>query len=365
MLTDKSSPLNPETILKTVLYALLTLAFIVGPAGADPLSDLNRLYAHERFGEAADLCADLLVQTPDDPTFVHLTGRILADTFDFAAAAPYLEQGLSPDAPGWIPGWSHLYLGICALNLGDPEAARRHWEDVITGSSTANAHNTASLYLACHFDGPLYFDWIARDTEHFEFRFSPAIENLDYDAFAIGHESVYAFISAWCGAGEDRPIRYFVWDPHEVGRAAGLPRIGFNYARISLVHVRKEQTSGHEMAHVLSVRTLKPKRICGLIAEGLAVFLDMSGDDRSARVRTALREYGAPVTIDALWNDWGGFPEAVSYQVAGAFVEMLVNKGGRELFLELFRDQGLERARRIYGDDLDGWISEFESGLSR
>ena len=49
--------------------------------------------------------------------------------------------------------------------------------------------------------------------------------------------------------------------------------------------------------------------------------------------------------------------------MAGAFVERLVERGGREKFLELFRDQSAETARRIYGAEFDGWVQEFEQQL--
>ena len=350
--------------MKTVLTLWLLLA-LCAPVAAESIADVSDLYMHERYGDAAALCGTMLEKAPGDPVLTHLNGRILADLYDFATAVPYLEHGLTPGAPAWVPGWSSLYLGICALNTGDTEAARRHWNAVISGSSTANATDTASLYRDGCLDGGRHADWIARDTEHFEFRFSPSIEGLDFDAYANKHELAHTFIATWCDAGEDRPIRYFVWDSKEEMFAAGLRTPGFNRARVSLVHVRRDQSIGHEMAHVLSLRTHKPTYISGLIAEGLAVFLDMNPGSRLEAARDALRDHGEPVTVDALWNEWWTHDPHLAYAVAGAFVEMLVDKGGRERFLELFVDMDRENARRVYGDDLDGWITEFETSLTR
>jgi len=220
-------------------------------------------------------------------------------------------------------------------------------------------------------DSKVYADWVVRDSPHFEFRFSPAISDLDYDAYAAAHETAYAFIAAWCGADEVRPIRYFVWDSREDAKEASrdrhtcIPTPGFNRATVSLVHVRRDQTVGHETAHILSLRTLKPVRINGLVSEGLAVFLDMTKRDRMVTARAALRSHDEPITVDALWRDWSAFPDTVSYPVAGAFVQMLVEKGGRDSFLELFRDQTPVRARAIYGEDLGAWLDAFEDDLNR
>jgi len=357
--------------MKTAFLTVGAIAALAAAVMAAPLESVAELYWQERYAEARTVCDSLLIETPDDYALVHMLGRILTDTHEYAEAVPHLEHCLSLRAPAWARCWSNLYLGICALNAGDKVAALDYWSAVIKGPNTSNASSTVCLYLQSCLDSKVYADWVVRDAPHVEFRFSPAISDLDYDAYAAAHESAYAFIAAWCGADEVRPIRYFVWDSREDAKEASrnrdtcIPTPGFNRATVSLVHVRRDQTIGHETAHVLSLRTLKPARISGLISEGLAVFLDMTKRDRMDTARATLRGHEGPVTIDALCRDWGTFPDTVSYPVAGAFVQMLVEKGGREKFLELFRDQTLARARAIYGADLDAWLDAFERDLNR
>jgi hypothetical protein len=252
---------------------------------------------------------------------MHLRGRILADTYEFAAAVPHLEAAAADaSAPAWVRGWAEHYLGVCAQNAGDGTRARDLWTKVRDGATTGNVAATADLYLSSLHDDPRYADWTALDSEHFEFRFSPALADLDHAGFAAKLEAAHAFIAAWCGAASDRPIRYFVWADRHEARRAGLPEPGFNRAKVSLVHVLLEQTAGHETAHVLSLRTIKPQRYSGLISEGFAVFMDMSRRDRLATARAALRGHDGALSVRALWEDWGSLPAGVSYPVAGAFV---------------------------------------------
>lgn len=348
-----------------IASAVLCLLVLVSGAVARDVQDVFRLYGLERLSEAEALCDSLLGVSPDDQTLIHAKGRIRTDLYDFATAVPFLERGLADGVPGWIPGWSHLYLGICALNLGDSDAARDHWEAVVPGTATDSAVATATAYRHSLFGSGPFADWPLHRSEHYEVLVSPSLTETDIETFIDSRKFAHAYISHWCGAEADRPIRLVLWSSQEEARIAGMKPPGYNRAVISLAHEHVAQTAGHETAHVISLRTLRPSRICGLIGEGLAVFLDMTSRDKLAEARAAVRTRGGTVDIVELWNDWSSLPPETSYAVAGAFVERLVARGGRERFLELFRDQGIDTARWIYGDDLEAWTAEFEADLSR
>jgi hypothetical protein len=70
-----------------------------------------------------------------------------------------------------------------------------------------------------------------------------------------------------------------------------------------------------------------------------------------------------PVSLGALWVDWSLLPVEISYPLAGAWVAVLIERGGRAAFLEFFRDQSLAHARQVYGADLQTWLDEFDASL--
>ena len=127
--------------------------------------------------------------------------------------------------------------------------------------------------------------------------------------------------------------------------------------------MRPDQSPAHELVHVLSYYAVPAPRVrTRLINEGVAVNFDLSGQDRLAAARAAARETGS-LRLTDLWEKADTVPENILYPVAAAWVERLLEHGGRDSFLALLRNQSLSSARRIYGDALDQWIVEFEHDL--
>jgi hypothetical protein len=68
--------------------------------------------------------------------------------------------------------------------------------------------------------------------------------------------------------------------------------------------------------------------------------------------------------ITRLWTSGGAWDEHVVYPIAGAFVDYLARKGGRERLFALLKDQTVARARTVYGDDFERLIAEFETQVT-
>jgi hypothetical protein len=358
--TDRTGvDMNKRTILPLFLL-LVSASAATAVVEQDRL--LDELYGKGRFDEAAARCDSLLGHEPDAALLNHFKGRILADQYRFAEAVPYLERAAAADtALTWIYAWCQVYLGVCRYGTGDDEGARRAWNEACEVDATKNATATAKLYLTCLVDDEPYAAWTVRDTEHFEFRFSPLLENVDVDSFTRLREEAFVAIAAWFGREPGRRIRFYVWSSNEEAQKAGLPNLGFSRSQVSLIHSLANQTLGHEMTHVIANQAVPPRRPSGLISEGAAIFHDQRLRDRIAVARSAWSTL--PVDrrphLFALWEDWRLLDVDVSYPVAGAFVAMLVTRGGREKFLELFQEQTPDAARRVYGPDFDGWVADF------
>jgi hypothetical protein len=359
-----------------ILAIVAVLAAIGAPSAAaqeaGPADALWELYSQGRFADVVQQ-GKALLSTGTETAQVNLAvGRGLADQDQFAEAEIFLQRAADLDAvdPTWVYAWAQVYLGNCRWQAGDEDGARRAWILARDSGATANATRSANMNLLGLGLAALYDAWTTFTSAHFHFRFSDRLAGLDRAGYARAHEDAYAAITAWFGGGPDRPIRFFVWADQEEATAAGMPQLGFARPELNIVHCRAEQTVGHEMTHVISWAALRPTRTVGLINEGTAVFHDRTGRDRLAGARAALAtattEAGAPlpqVALRALWDDWSLLPGDVSYALAGAWVERLVARGGRERFLEFFVDQTRAHAREVYGADLEDWIDEFEAEL--
>ncbi len=358
--------------------ALMILILALGTAALaqtdGPADGLWELYKQGDFDQVVQQGKALLTTGSETAQVNLAVGRALADQKKFAEAEIFLQRAAELDGEDrtWVYAWAQVYLGACRLKAGDDDGARRAWILARNCGATANATRNANNNLLAFTLDPMFDKWTTFTSDHFRFRFSDRLAGLDRAEYARRHEEAYAAISAWFGGGPDEPIRFNVWADQDEATSAGMPELGFARPELNLVHCLVAQTVGHEMTHVISAAALQPVQRVGLINEGIAVYHDRTGRDRLALARKAVAgavsDEGAPlppVALRALWDDWSLLPGAVSYPLAGAWIERLVEKGGREKFLEFFTDQSREHARAVYGADLQGWIDGFEADLVR
>jgi tetratricopeptide (TPR) repeat protein len=356
--------------------ALLVFVILVSPIPAlaqdqegGPADDLWELYKEGRFEEVITLGKALLA-TENETAQVNLAvGRSLVDLEKIEDAFPYLTRAVDLDPNRtWVYAWAQLYLGNTHLESGDDDRARQAWMAARDCGATRNATRNAGNNLKYFGLSEFFADWKPFGTEHFSFRFSGRLKDFDRVEFARRYENAYAEITQWFGGGPDKTIRFLLWSSQDEADEAGMPALGFSRPAQHLIHAVQGQTVGHEMTHIISFHALKPTVRTGLINEGISVHMDLTGRDQMERAR-ALKASANPeplkVSIPAMWLDWSLAPEAFSYPVAGAFVGMLIEKGGKDKFLEFFQDQSYENAQKVYGGDLAGWIKNFEDELYR
>jgi tetratricopeptide (TPR) repeat protein len=351
-----------------VVLALLTTATgaLAQTGTADRLWDL---YKEGRFEDVVrEGQVELSTGTPTAQVNLAV-GRSLVDLGRVREGLPYLEQAVRSDpAKTWIYAWAQCYLGSGQYRLGNVPQAKAAFIKARDCAATRNATRYAVGTLKLLGLSESYDDWKTFTSEHFAFHFSPNLADFDEVAFARRHEEAFEIISDWFAGSPTAPIRFFVWKDKAEALGANMPPLGFARPELDLVHVWSGQTLGHEMTHVISHHAMQPEHVTGLINEGISVYHDQTERDQMALARETLADgSGLPVQVSlaALWEDWSLLPQEVAYPVAGAWVKVLIDKGGKEKFLEFFRDQRLANARQAYGSDLQGWMDDFTSALYR
>ena len=357
--------------MKTVitLALLLNLIPVQGALAQDggPADVLWEYYGKGDFEEVIAQGKALLV-TGEETAMVNLAvGRSYVDLEKYDEGFPYLTRAVELDTDKtWVYAWAQVYLGVLHFKTGNEQRAAQAWilarDCRATRNATRNAENNLKFLGLSEF----FFEWKPFETDHFLFRFSGRLENFDRVEFARSHEEAYEKISAWFGGGPEEKTRFFLWSSGDEAKEAGMPPLGFSRPRANLTHAALGQTLGHEMTHIISHYAINPTVVTGLINEGIAVHMDLTGRDQMKRAR-GIVEKTVPrplkVSIPALWLDWTLAPDTFSYPLAGAFVNMLLEKGGKERFLEFFKDQSYSHALEIYGNDLHDWIRDFEEEL--
>lgn len=355
-------------------WALCVLVLLIGGALASKpacaqdaqVKAVWRLYQQRQLERAIDEGNALLDERPDDPALHLVVGRALVDDGQFARAVPYLERADALDAPPtWVSAWALNFLGKAAFALGRREMSRAAFRESVQLEATRNATRSSRRWLTTLGLTPRYDDWATQETEHFVFRFEPALNGIDQPAFAAARETAFQALADTFGVAElPHKVQFFVWPSNDAAREAGLPPLGFARPAYGFIHARVNQTIGHEITHIAVHRGARPEQKTGLINEGIAVYFDQSGRDRYAAARAALQQHGTEsVSIRTLWSDWGALPSRVTYPVAGAFVQGLIEAGGMSKLKQLARHQTLDRAQQIYGNALDTVIQEVEQRI--
>ena len=100
------------------------------------------------------------------------------------------------------------------------------------------------------------------------------------------------------------------------------------------------------------------------INEGTAVCFDQTNHERLQQVKERIASGDMQISIKGCWEDGNLYPDEILYPLSGLFVEGLIDKFGREKFLEFFSDQTYDHARDVYGNKLDIFIREFEDKIN-
>jgi tetratricopeptide (TPR) repeat protein len=353
-------------------YLVTFVLLMVAGSALAQAGSADRLWGLYKEGRFEDVVREGKVElTTGTPTGqVNLAvGRALVDLGRVSEGLPYLEQAVRADpAKTWVYAWAQCYLGSGQYQLGNVPQAKEALIKARDCDATRNATRYAVRTLKLLGMSEFYDEWSSFTSEHFAFRFSSNLVDFDEAGFARRHEEAFDTISAWFGGGPAEPIRFYVWKDKDEGLGANMPPLGFARPELNLVHARANQTTGHEMTHVISQQAMQPEFGVGLINEGISVYHDQTNRDQMGLARMALKydpELQVQVALAALWEDWSLLPVDVSYPVAGAWVKVLIDKGGKEKFLEFFRDQRLANGREVYGPDLQGWMDDFTAELYR
>jgi len=209
-----------------------------------------------------------------------------------------------------------------------------------------------------------FVGWSLVETPHFRLQFPPN-PHVDSKGFADQMERAYGELQRILGGAPSGRINFYVWNTSAEAEAVLGRPLGFARPDLMLVHAAADQTRGHELTHLFVHHVFRPEATVRFIEEGIAVALDMSNRDRIGMARQAVKEGGLqrPI-ITRLWTSGGALDEHVVYPIAGAFIDYLARKGGRERLFALLKNQTVERARTIYGGDFDRLVAEFETQLT-
>lgn len=338
---------------------------IAGPAAAQPAPDsITLLTRAGRLEEATALARAGVARAPTDPAANLRLGGLLVRVARFDSAAWYLTRVMEMEAVPWQHSWARLQLARARLGQGDTTAARGLLEQVIALEAGRNTEREAAALLSKIGGHPLLATWTIYPTDHLRVHFPPDTWVASPGDHARRLERAYRELSEFFG-DLPGPADVYVWNVGPEAEAMLYRPLAFARPELLLVHMRPDQSPGHEMAHLFSFHAGRTARRSRFIDEGTSVAFNLTDVNLLREARAAARLSALPVSVAAFWDDEAPVPELLLYPIAGAFVERLIDRGGRDAFLRLLHRQTLADARVIYGPRLEGIIAEFERDLRR
>ena len=297
-----------------------------------------------------------------------LIGRALADTSNFVHAIPYLQQvvKVAPKQYAKTKSWAYYYLGMCYCHEKKIQDAKVSFAKCADNNPSENLQRLLGRTSAQFGFDDYYKTFIIKETPHFVFHFHPAaLDSIsDVQQYMQKHERAFDSIRAFFGNSVPNKIDFFVWHDRKIGKQILSTNVGFAKSEYQLIHSMYNQTVGHELTHVISHFAAPCRNKSRLVNEGTAVYFDLTSRDKFSSALKAMRRTRADsVSVRRLWEDLE-VREAVLYPIAGAFIEMLILKEGKEKYLQLTADQRYTNAQKIYGDKLDEMIAWFEKELN-
>lgn len=350
--------------MRKLFTTIFILSSLISFGQSSAVVDLWKLYNLQDFKSVIEKAKPLLENDPNNVDLNLIIGRSYADDSDFKNAIPYLESTIKADNENsWRKAWALGYLGTCHFMLQDYDNSKKALKESFELNATKNATQYAyQRILLFGFDN-FYKDWKIVESDNFRFHFQN-MSDSDIKNYVSSREEAFQNINKFFNSILPKKIDFFVWESKEDAKNLLKANLGFADPGFCNVHSHYQQTKGHEMTHVISNYTAKIINKTRFINEGTAVYFDMTNRDKITSAKSAIEEKDVIIDIKSMWQN-KNIEEAVLYPVAGAFVEYLIVHGGKNNFLELFKNQTLENAYKIYGDTLNNWISDFEMKFSK
>ena len=162
------------------------------------------------------------------------------------------------------------------------------------------------------------------------------------------------------------PITFFVFNDSKQGLEYGY-KLGFARPRDNVIFTRHNQTTGHELTHLITYRINEGKQIrSGVIREGIAVYLDRSRRNVHAMSYKLHNSTDRKITSgDLSKRNFYHFEN--SYPLAGSFVKYLIETYGIEKFKALYAQSTYWEAEafdRFYGKSFDQLFDEWVGFLN-
>ena len=347
--------------MNKILISLLLIIFHFSSMSQN--KELKKLYSKGKYDQVISKAQSLLSDDTSDPDLNSILGRAYTASKQFKMAVPYLEKSiLSESVSAETKALSKAYLAKCYFINGEKKKAITYLKECQNGRESKEAVRYAQKYLSLFQTSIYYKAWEVVEAKNIRFHFQDKKKVENVDQYMSSLETNYQRIVNLFTIVPTKKIDVFVWsDKHEAYRKFDKP-LSFSNSDLCIVNVYNNQKDDYEFNIMLANMMVRPKFKSMLIDKGLAVYIDTMDKNLFAIARKRIPN--EDFSLLELWEDPTVYERNLSYPVGAAFVEFLINKGGKAKLKEFLKVQTIKNAEKVY-PDFNKLVKTFEAMLLR
>ena len=323
--------------------------------------ELKKLFSKGKYDQVIEKAQVMLQENTTDPDFNSILGRAYTDAKQFTKAIFYLENSIALEAvSNETKAVSKVYLAKCYFITGKEQNAVALLKECQNERLCREATNYAHKYLNLFQSGIYYKAWETVESNYIRFHFQDKKKLENADEYMARADLNYRRITESLKVEPTKKVDLFVWsDRNEAYRKFDRP-LGFSNSDLCTVNVFYNQTHEYELCHMLSQLAVQSKFKMMLIKEGLGMYFDRMDQNllKLARVKILKDEF----SLLELWEEPTRYERDLSYPVGAAFIEFLINKGGKKKLKAFLKIQTIKHAKEVY-PDFQNWVNSFEAML--
>ena len=353
-----------------LIFLLIVLCSISQRVHGQNMDDIEILFRQQRYDAVIKTATELIVKEPGNALAYQLAGTAYTDLSKYDSGVIFLQKAIQLDNDStYISGWAHARIGYACLYLGEREKAIKELTRSLTMGTTEHLikfskHVLDSIgYQVPERKYPKNYlpDWVVMKGTHITYKFQDTngISNIVW-VFISKHEAAYEQLSKIFEPKlPAKPVMH-VWNDREIAHEILHKQLGFANPPNCFCHLYRNQTVGHEMAHILSYWSWGAPNsgASRFINEGIGVCFDLEGNDKYAAARRMIGKERIKSVLD-IWENEKKYDADLLYPVAGAFVAYLQKNSTVEEFKKVVKLQTLDEVKVLYGEKFNKLITDF------
>ena len=341
---------------------ILTLLLVVFTLTASAQSkQLKKLFNKGKYKQSITLAERELKAQPDNDALQLLLGKAYSRFYEFEKAIPVLQKvESSTTADIETKEMAKAYLGRCYYAQGDEEKGLEILKACLQNKKVRAVSKFANKELLYTQTESYYKNWEVKEGKYIRFHFQDINAMDDVEAYMANQERIAQRMFDFFKFTLGKKIDFFVWKNGMDAYKRLGNSLGLSSAAYAVVNVHYKSEKEYELCHMLCRRIVKPKQRSMLISEGLGVYFEQMDKNLFKAARNVIPKEHFFVT--ELWEQPTRYAKDISYPVGAAFIEHLVNTGGKKKLKELLYKQTIRNGELVY-EDWERKVSTFNALL--